>query len=151
MLGWVSIIGKWVGEPIFGFCLWPQDLVVGQRHRRDRLMPTKGTERKRRAEQRLDPSQRQRLSVQRNLLEDHGRLDPASAEPQPLLCILPSVLSQVGSQLDRFVKREGPAYAAVWLGRFLLPRLADLFEGVLRLDCALALGNFKPQADGLAH
>src|SRR5437867_3873239 len=121
------------------------------RRRRGRLMLTKDNRRKRRAEQRLGPAQGQALGVQRNLLEDHGRLDPAAAEPQALLFIFPSVLSQIGPQLDRFVKREGPADAAVWLGRFLLPRLADLFEGVLHLDCALALGSLKPQADGLAH
>src|SRR5438552_17868744 len=126
------------------FCLGLPDLVTMLRHRRGRLMITTGTRRKRRAEQRLGPAQRQRLSVQRNLLENHGRLDPASAEPESLLCILAGVLSQIGPQLDRFVKREGPADAAVWLGRFLLPRLADLFEGVLHLDCALALGSFKP-------
>src|SRR5438034_1086142 len=110
------------------FCRWSPDLVTGLRHRVGRLMLTKGTGRKGRAEQRLGPAQRQRLSVQRNLLEDHGRLDSASAEPQSLLCKLPSVLSQIGPQLDRFVKREGPAYAAVWLRSFLPPRLADFFE-----------------------
>src|SRR5437667_2481154 len=153
LCGWAMylISNRFRGPICRAFAAWPPGLVTGLRRRDGRLMLAKGNRQKRRAEQRLGRAQRQRLRVQRNLLENHGRLDPATPEPQSLLFIFPSVLSQVGPQPDRFVKREGPADAAVWLGRFLLPRLADLFEGVLHLDCALVLGSFEPQADGLAH
>src|SRR5438132_335560 len=114
-------------------------------------MLIEGTRRKWRAERRLGPAQRQRLRVQKHLLENHGRLDPAPAEPQPLLFVLTGVFTQVGPQPDRFVEREGSAYAAVWPRRLLLPRLADRFECILHNDRSLALGSFEPQADGLAH
>src|SRR5437879_1819375 len=89
------ISNRFRGPICLAFADWPPGLVTGLRRRDGRLMLAKGNNRKRRAEQRPGPAQRERLSVERNLLENYGRLDPASAKPQSLLYIFPGVLSQI--------------------------------------------------------